>query len=288
MSLDNFIPTVWSGSLLMNLHKQLVYGQPAVVNRNYEGEISSSGDTVKINAIGPVTIGDYVKNVNMADPETLTSAQSILTIDQSKFFNFEIDDIDKAQGKPAVMDAAMGEAGYGLADKADQYIAALYPGVAALNVIGSDGTPVVPTANTAGTSAYEYLVDLGVLLSNANNPKAGRFVVVPPWFHGLLQKDERFVKNVAAVGTDTLINGLVGRAAGFDIYESNNVPFTAGGTKYKIIAGTPNAISFADQITEVIAYRPEKRFADAVKGLHVYGAKLVRPGSIAVMTANPS
>lgn len=288
MSLNNFIPQVWAGRLLVNLHKSFVYGQSGIVNRDYEGDIQNAGDTVKINAIGPVTIGDYVKNTNLADPETLTDAQSVLVIDQAKSFNFAIDDIDKVQGTPARMDAAMVEAAYGLADKVDQYVASLYTGVAAANTIGTDGTPIVPSANTAGTSAYEKLVDLGVLLSNANVPKLGRFAIVPPWFNGLLQKDDRFVKQVTPLGDAVLLNGVMGRAAGFDIFESNNVPFTAGGTKYKIIAGHPMAISFADQIREVVAYRPEKRFGDAMKGLHLYGAKLVRPMAIAVLTANPT
>lgn len=281
MAIDNFIPEVWSARLLMNLRKFLVYGQAGVVNRDYEGEINQAGDTVRINSIGPVTVGTYTKNNNIGDPETLTDAQQTLLIDQAKYFNFQVDDIDRAQQKPQVMDAAMQEAGYGLRDVADQFIAGLYTGVAAGNTIGDDVTPIVPTK----TDAYEYLVDLATILTDAKVPQDGRWVVVPPWFYGLLLKDDRFVDASKSGSTDALRNGQVGRAAGFDVLQSHNVPNTAG-TKYKIIAGHPMAISYAEQINKVEAYRPEKRFADAVKGLHLYGAKLVRPAGIAVLTAN--
>lgn len=283
MALDNFIPTIWSARLLVNLHKALVYGQDGVVNRDYEGEIRDVGDTVKINSIGPITIGTYTKNTDISAPETLTGEQTLLQITEAKYFNFQVDDIDAAQQKPKVMDDAMREAAYGLRDAADQYIASLYTGVAAGNTIGDDTTPIVPTAS----DAYDYLVDLGVLLDEANVPSDGRWVIVPPWFHGLLLKDDRFVKGGTAESDQRLRNGQVGEAAGFAVLKSNNVPNDSG-TKYKIIAGHPMAWSYADQILKVEAYRPEKRFADAVKGLHVYGAKLVRPSAIAVLTANKS
>lgn len=282
MALDSFIPQVWSARLLMNLHKKLVYAQEGVVNRDYEGEIRDMGDTVKINAIGPVTIGTYTKNTDITDPETLTDSQTMLLIDQAKYFNFQIDDVDRAQQNPKVMDAAMREAAYGLANVADQYVAGLYTGVSAGNTIGDDTTPVVPDK----TNAYEYLVDLATILDENDIPEDGRWVVVPPWFHGLLQKDDRFVHATTA-GDGVVRNGVIGQAAGFTVYKSNNVPNTSG-TKYKIIAGHPWAITYADQINKVEAYRPEKRFADAVKGLHLYGAKLVRPNAIAVMTADKS
>jgi len=283
MSLNNFIPTIWSARLLAALSKALVYGQPNIVNRDYEGEITGGGDTVKINSIGDPTIGTYSKNADIADPETLTDAQRVLLIDQQKYFNFQVDDVDKAQQKPSVMDEAMRRSAYRLRDVADSFIASLYTGVAAGNTIGDDTTPKVPTKS----DAYEYLVDLCVLLDEANVPTEQRWCVVPPWFHGLLQKDDRFVKAGTAKTDQVLANGMVGEAAGFTILKSNNVPNTAG-AKYKIIAGHPIAISFAEQVVKVEGYRMEKRFADGVKGLHVYGAKLVRPTCIAVMTASKS
>lgn len=278
-----FIPTVWAARLLVALDKALVYAQTGVVNRDYEGEITDSGDTVKIATIGDVTIGNYTKNTNIADPETLTDAEQSLLIDQSKFFNFYVDSVDKAQQNVNTMDEAMRRAGYGLRDVQDQFVAASHVNVPAANLIGSDGSPITPT----NANAYEYLVDLGVVLDNANIPTEGRFCVVPPWFHGRLLKDDRFVKAGTSATDQVLRNGQVGEAAGFSIMKSNNVPNTAA-TKYKIIAGHPMAYSFAMQVTSLETYKPEKRFGDAVKGLNVYGGKLVRPNAWAVLTANAS
>src|SRR5690606_10581469 len=282
MALDNFIPQIWSARLLENLRKALVYGQEGVVNRDYEGEIRQYGDRVHIHNIGPVTVFDYTKNQDMPAPETLDDERRTLIIDQAKAFNFQVDDIDAAQQNPKVMDAAMREAAYALADAADQYIASHYTEVAASNLIGSDADPVEVTVD----NAYDLLVDLGVVLDENNVPKSGRFAVLPPWYIGLLLKDQRFVATGAAAAEDRLQNGQVGRAAGFTILESNNVPFVSGDNpNYKVIAGSPIAWSYAEQISKVEAYRPERRFADAVKGLHLYGAKVVRPTALAVLSA---
>lgn len=283
MSLGNFIPQIWAARLLENLNNAHVYAQPGVINRDYEGDITGAGDVVKINSIGRVTIGTYTKNTDISDPETLDDAQANLLIDQQKYFNFQVDDVDRAQQKPKVMDAAMREAAWGLRDVADQYIAGLYTGVASANTtgLGDDTTPLVPTKVTA----YEYLVDMGTVLDENNVPRDGRWVIVPPWYHGFLVKDDRFVG--AGAGDQVLRNGMVGQAAGFSVLLSNNVPNTSG-AKYKVIAGHPMAWSYAEQIVSVESFRPEKRFADAVKGLHVYGAKLVRPTAIAVGTFSKS
>ena len=140
MSLDNFIPSVWSAQLIRANEKALVYGN--VANRNYEGEISAFGDQVRINEIGAVTVADYVKNSTVIAPETLDDAQRILEINQAKYFAFEIDSIDKAQQKPKVMNDAMQEAGYALKDAADQYIASLHGEAGIISGLGTTGTPI--------------------------------------------------------------------------------------------------------------------------------------------------
>lgn len=280
----NFIPTVWSARILQQLDKALVYGQTGVVNRDYEGEIREAGSTVKIASIGDITVADYTRDTDIGDPQILTDTEQMLVIDQQKYFNFYVDSIDRAQTNINVMDEAMQRAAYGLRDKADQYIAALMDAaVPSGNKIGSTTTPVIPTA----TTAYEYLVDLATKLDEANVPTEGRWCVVPPWFHGLMLKDPRFVAAGSMQTDQRIANGEVGEAAGFRILKSNNVPNLTG-TKYRIIAGHPIATSYAEQILDVQSYKPEKRFGDAVKGLHVYGAKVLRPAALAEIIANKS
>ena len=238
---------------------------------------------MKVNQIGDVTIKNYTKGQDIDDPEELNGDQQELKIDQAKYFNFSIDDVDNAQTNPKLMDEAMQRAAYGMNDTTDGFLANLMA-VGAINNgdnLGSDDVPLVPTAETA----YDMLVDLGTDLTEKNVPTMGRWVVVPAWFHGLLLKDKRFVGNGTDYNKALIEGGEVGVAAGFKVNLSNNVPNTLG-AKYKIIAGTNAAASFAEQILKTEAYRPEKRFTDAVKGLHVYGAKVFQGKCLSVLTAN--
>ena len=271
MAFTNFIPEVWSARLLEHLDN--VHVCSALLNRDYEGDIRAYGDTVHINQIGDIAINDYTGE-DLAAPEELDSTMMELKIDQAKYFNFQVKDIDNAQSNPKVVDAAMQRASYNINDVIDNYLAGLL-----LAGVKSESTITAQTLTSA--NAYDYLVDLGVLLNEHNVPMLGRWVVIPPWFHGLLLKDERFVGNGTGYNQAILQGGWVGDAAGFRIHLSNNVPESAG--SYSVIAGTNAAGSFAEQLVELEAYRLEKNFSDGLKGLHVYGAKVTQPDGLAVL-----
>ena len=275
MSINNFIPTIWSARMLNYLDKAHVFTN--CVNRDYEGEIKAFGDTVKINAIGAITVGKYTKNTDIGDAETLADVQKELKIDQAKFFNFQVDDIDKAQQNPKVIDSAMSRASYAVAEVIDQFIAGFYTDAG--NTIGTDAAPETVTA----TKAYEYIVKCGQKLDEANVPRDNRYIVVPPAFYSMLLLDSRFISAGTTKTDEVLATGLVGMVNGFNVYMSNNVNSTDG--KFHIIAGHPYAISYAEQVVEVEAYRPEKRFADAVKGLTIYGGKVIDPTALVTLTA---
>lgn len=275
MSVNNFIPQVWSASMLSSLHNVLVFGQNGVINRRYEGEIQQQGNTVKITSIGPVTVSSYTKNTDLGTPETLNTAQQVLVVDQQDSFHFYIDDIDAAQVAGNLMDEAMYEAAFSINNQADSYLATIMAAGAA-GTIG-DSTNPIATLGTAG-EAYKYLVQVNTKLNETNTPSVGRFVVVPPWFHGQLLLDERFVGVGSGLSDAALRNGMVGRAAGLDILMANTV--VSSGTNYQIVAGHSMATTYAEQIVQVVGYSPEKRFGDAMKGLHVYGAKVIRPSQL--------
>ncbi|MBR1780546.1 MAG: P22 coat protein - protein 5 domain protein [Oscillospiraceae bacterium] len=271
MSIATFIPSVWSARLLEHLDNTHVYA--SLVNRDYEGEIRAFGDTVHINQIGDITINDFLGGA-ISDPEELDGKKMDLYIDQAKYFNFQIQDLDNAQTNPKLVDAAMQRASYGLNDVVDCYLAQLL-------VSGAPAESTLTAASITSENAYDKLVDLGVILTEHNVPMVGRWVVVPAWFHGLLLKDPRFVGNGTGYNQAILQSGWVGDAAGFRIHVSNNVPVTDN--TYSIVAGTNAAGSFAEQLVELEAYRLEKGFADAVKGLHVYGAKVTQPKALALL-----
>jgi N4-gp56 family major capsid protein len=281
MSIQRFKPEIWSARLLVALRKTLIYAGPQIVNRDYEGEIAAAGDTVRITSIGRPTISNYVPGSTSINPEQLTDAQRTLVVDQSKYFAFEVDDVDARQAKGNVLPQAADESAYGLADVIDQYVASFYTGASTANQLGT------VTVNT-GDLAYNTLVDLSVKLDEANVPTEGRYVVVPPWYHGLLRKNTNFINaEKSADGGTALRNGQIGEAAGFAVLKSNNVPLVTG-DDYAITAGTNAAISFAEQINKTEAYRPQDSFSDAIKGLTLYGAKLVRPDNLATVIASKS
>jgi hypothetical protein len=273
MAIDNFIPEMWERRLMVSLRKQHVYAM--LCNRNYQGTIAQQGDTVRINGIGPVTIADYVKNVTQINPETLNGQQGIIRIDQCKYFAFEVDDVDKAQaaGSESILPAGIDEAAYGLADVSDRYIGGLYVNATTITAL----TPI------NSLNAYAGLLTLSQALDELNVPREGRRAVLPPWYVSKLVLAKILVENTSNQAFD---NGFVGRAAGFDLHVSNNVPTTNNGTEYKILAGTNRGISYAEQINKVEAYRPDNSFSDAVKGLHLYGASVVDPDCLAVLDAS--
>ena len=280
MAVTSFIPEVWNARLLNALRADLVYTN--LFNRNYEGDIRQAGDTVHINTITDISIKEYTRNTDIADPDQLTTTDQTLVVDQARYFNFYLDDVDKAQAKPGLIDAAMASASHGLADAVDKYLADLLSKATGTipTGLGSTATPLQITA----ANAYELLVNMKTALDKANVAKIGRKVVLPPEFEGYMLMDNRFAAN-GGKGEGRLENGAVARAAGFDIYISNNVPNTSG-AKYKIVACTDESNTYAEQLTETEAYRREKGFDDGVKGLLVFGAKVVRPAAVAVATVN--
>lgn len=275
MSITNFRPEIWSANLLVAARKNLVYGMN--VNRDYEGEISAAGDTVRITSVGRPTISSYVPNSTVINPEQVNDSQRTLVVDQAKFFAFAVDDVDARQAKGNVIPQSINEAAYGFADVMDQYIAStMYTGIQTANQLGS----ISIAANTPSDFYDKVLVPLKIRLDLANVPTEGRWITVRPEAHGALLRDSRFVKVNESGTNEGLRNGMVGRAAGFDITLSNNAPNTTG-SEYVTIAGTDAAYTFAEQINKVEAYRPQNSFSDAVKGLVLYGGKLVRPDFLA-------
>lgn len=265
----NFIPTIWSARLLANLDKSLVALQ--MVNRDYEGEIQAYGDTVKINQLGNITIKDY-DGSDIDDPEEIDSNQQTLVIDQAKYFNFAVKDVDRAQANVNLLDGSMGRAAYSLGDVIDQDVFDV--------AVQGAGIKIASVSNPREVfidTAYDLLVDLGVKLDEKNVPKAGRKVVLPPWYLGLLAKDPRFTKDLNILANGVVEGATVGR---FQLLESNNLKTGSGGVLH-IPAGTNQALSFANQVVETEAYRPEKNFSDAVKGLSVWGRKVIQKDALA-------
>lgn len=275
MSLNNFIPEIWSANLIVALRKKHVFASLA---QRRDGEINF-GDRLRISELGHITVSPYVKNSTSITPETLQSAQAWLNIDQANYFAFEVDDVDKAQMNVEVMQAAMSDAAYQLADTMDSYMAGLYADCG-LSVDSND-TP----ADITSLNVEEKFLEVAEKMDDENIPREGRFAIIPPWVH--IKLVLAGISNLSD-NKDVYINGLIGHALGFEFYLSNNVSKNSSNwDKTRIICGVKGkSFGLAEQIKSVEAFRPESSFSDAVKGLHVYGAKIIRPDMTCVLYAD--
>lgn len=281
MAVDTFIPEVWNAELLVALRASHVFGQGNVSNRDYEGDISSYGDTVHINSLTAPTIATYTKNSTEIDPQTLTTEDDTLVVNQAKYFAFEVDDVDMRQARDGgqLLSRAASDAAYGLADASDKYIAGL--------MTTGAGTTLTAGSASSADDAYMIIIKLRLALDKSKVPSAGRFLVVSPEFYALLLQDSRFI-DASQYGTNSpVMNGEVGRVLGFTVLVSLNLPEGTAGTSPAVsnfvVAGHSMATTYAEQINKTEAYRPESSFSDAIKGLHLYGAKVVREDALAVM-----
>lgn len=275
MAISNFIPTVWSETLAKELEKQYIAVRNC--NRDFEGDIKCMGDSVKISSIGKVSLFDYTKNTDMTESETLEDSALTLTIDHAKAFNFQIDDVDKTQAKGNLLQAAMRQAANAIADDADSTVFQLYTEVTSENTI------------TKPSMTYNDAIDLLIrarekLLNNNVNSNTETVLEVSPAVASCILKSKILL---ASDNDDVFTNGYLGSFVGFKVFVSNNI-VKDGSNYYKCLARTKRAIAFADQLNMVEAYRPEKRFADAVKGLHLYGAKVVYPKEIVLLNVSVS
>lgn len=277
MALTNFIPAIWSANIHQAMENNLVAVRLA--NRQYEGEIRAKGDRVKINMFSDPTIAAYTKDSTTVTPENLSASQRELIVDRAYYFAFEVDDVDAAQGGVALTEPIR-RAGYKLADTADAYLLGLY--AQAGIVQNTAGAPVDLTS----LNVEEEILAIKEAMDLAGVEQNGRFLVVPPWI----------VSKIILAGLTTKTandimwaNGMVDSIFNFTVFQSQNVYKTsavtwAGTAALAGVAG--ESLGYAEQIVSVEAYRPDNAFSDAVKGLHLYGGKIMRPDKTLVWYAD--
>ena len=285
MAFESWKPEVIAADVQHQLEKSLVYGQPGVTNRNYEGDVQFA-KSVRIVGVGSVTVKDYTQNNDMADPDTVLDTSLEMTIDYDKYFNFKVSNKDQAQTKIDIMAENNKEAAYAIRDAIDSIIGSLYTDASASNLIGTDAVPKTPNITQGdAVNIYNLIEDCGVALSDSKVPLEGRFMIVPPKFAGLIRKDLKLTAAAPQIAQPGMLNGSITRIGGFSVLESHNVPNTAG-AKYKVMFGTSKAMTFASQVNDVRIMDMEKQFAKKVDGEYVFGCKVVRPEYLGVMTCN--
>ena len=273
-SYSAFIPEIWSAKLNTMLEKDCVMLQ--CVNRNYEGEIKNQGDKVKIITPAAVTIETLADSSITYDELTPTSLD--LLIDQKKFFAFKINDVAQVQSNADIMEAHLTNAKNAIEEVQDAYLLSMHANVDSNNIVGSDSAPV----ELNKTTIYEQFVNLAMKLKDSNAVKAGKrpWVVINPLVESYLLQSTEFI-GANKVADETLREGAIGRIAGMDVLVSTNL--TAVSSKYYILAGTNDAITFASQLAKIESLRDKDSFSDLVRGLYLYGAKTVQPKALAKM-----
>lgn len=271
---STFIPEIWSKKLNQMLEKNCVMMQ--CVNKNWEGEISQQGDTVKIITPADVTVSTLTSND--ITYTSLAPKSQDLVIDQKKFFAFKIDDVAKVQSNMDIMEAHLANAKKAIEEVQDSYLLAMHTDVTESNTVGSESSPITLDKSTI----YENFVKLSLALKNSDAVRTGirPWVVINPNIESYLLQSPEFIK-AYNVADETLREGAIGRIAGMDVLVSTNL--TDIDSKYYVLAGTNDAITFASQLEKIESLRDKDSFSDLVRGLYLYGAKTVQPKALAKM-----
>lgn len=280
MAYEKFIPTIWNETIHRELERLCVFAEDC--NRQYEGDVKEMGDQVRILGIGSPTITDITidrvtaknSNADIAAPEEVAETSITLVIDHMSYFNYMVGDIDKAQAVNGILEALSEETSEKLANKVDTYIASL--------AVDSSVPKLTTAATTVTADNILDTLDSAIqkLYENDVATSTEIVVTVSPRFYTL------FKKAYIAKDTDNskmLENGKVAKYGNVTVKMSNNVhktKTTADGDTDNIMIRTKRAIAYAQPVTHTEPYRPEKKFADAVKGFILYGAKVVRPKEI--------
>jgi hypothetical protein len=272
MGSKNFIPMLWAEDVLKERDKVLIGVKHC--NRDYEGQIKKVGDQVKILTVGPVVTKDYTRNADIADPDLGTSAAQYLVIDQAKYAHIYFDDLDEAQARKGYWEEQKRQMGITMAGDLDTFVFAKY----------TDAGKTITQAALTTANIFSTIAEAAEYFKTVNVPEGTtKYLEVSPAIATkiILAKIIRGTDNDKRIET-----GYLGNLLGFDLYESNNI--VANGSAYECLARTKAAVSFAEQLTETEAYRPQKRFGDAVKSLQVWGGKVVRPKELVRLTLTPA
>lgn len=271
MAYENFKPLIWSHHIQTETPKLTVFEKDC--DYQFKGDVKKGHD-VKILGVGRPSIGDY-KGTDIGTPETVADNDQILRIDQAKYFNFMVDDVDEAQGQDGVMEKLMEGAALSLAEERDRYIANLMNGATYASTAKTITTTVACEAEL--TAALQKLADNGVRIGY---DEVTAYLDPARWF--LMAK---YIIDLRTDNDKALATARVGNYLGCKLVMTPHLAKDKSGNVL-IPVKTKKAVAFASGIDEVEAYRPQGLFSDAVKGLNTFGGKIVRQKELYVIKAN--
>jgi len=290
-----FLPQIFSKKVLNFFRKSSV--AEAITNTDYAGEISAFGDSVKIIKEPVITVVNYERGADITKT-ALTDQEVTLVVDVANAFKFIVDDIETSMSHVNFKEVATSSAAYALRDAFDTgVIAKMFAGVAASSpnhILGSDNATDIAAGTFDGTGnldigfgsnehdPIDVISRMARLLDEQNVPEEGRwFLADPAFYEVLVQSSSKLLSVDYNAGQGSIRNGLVssGKLRGFDMYKTNNIAATTNAAG-KVIAGHMSAVSTAQTIVNTEVMRDPDSFGDIVRGLHVYGAKVLRPEAL--------
>lgn len=288
-----FIPEIWSRKLQVKFYDATVLAQ--ISNTDYEGEIKNQGDKVKIRTIPSIVINNYSSGQALTNQRP-TSSNIELLIDKGKYWSTIVDDVQETQSDINLMNMWSGDASEQLKIAIDtDVLGNISPDVDATNKgatagrltaginLGATGAPV--GLNKA--NVIDSIIDLGQVLDENNIPETDRYLIIPAWCAALLKKSDLKEASLTGDNTSVMRNGRLGMIDRFTLYSSNLLPAVTDGSNKvtTMFAGHKAGLTFANQIVKTETLRAESTFGDIMRGLSVYGYKVVKGTAIAALYA---
>jgi len=279
MGISNFISTKYSA--LVELAAQETSIADRVTGGQYQVDAQGTS-AIKTARVGDVNIINYTNDTDLSALQSLTDEAVTINLNQKKAFNFSVDDVDQAQSAGDFSPAAMTQAARGLALEADKYAFGLFGDTAipAANKIGTLAVPISVTEANVDTNIYSMKEAL-----DAQNAGPNRWLIVPSWFMTKLALSGLATQLGEVVKNELFTEGEVIRYAGFNIVQSNSLTVDDTADGYQIMAFTDRALPLVANVQKVETLRNPNRFGEIVRGLYVFGAKIVFPKEVAVLSA---
>jgi len=292
---SKFISEIWSAKMQKKFYNTC--NLTAISNTDYQNEIKNQGDTVIIRGIPDISIGDYQKGMTL-DIQHPEQAAVTMLIDKGKYFNIYVDDVDSVQSDIDLLNKFTDAAGRDNAIAVETDVLARMPAdahasnyganagaISAGFNLGASGSPIQITA----ANVLDYIVDCGTVLGENKVQDEDCWMLVPEWMAGLIQKSDLQDASLSGDSKSVLRSNLLGKIGRFNILKSNLLPTVAATTDasgfkcYYVMFGHKDATSFANQYIKVQKLTSELTFAQIVRGLNVYGSKVVNSQGLGYM-----
>ena len=288
-----FIPELWSGKIIEKFYDATVLA--AIANTDYEGEISSYGDKVTIRTKPTITINNY-NAYDSLSTQAPSSTVVELTIDQGKYWSTVLDDVMEVQSDLDHLSMWADDASEQMKIDIDtDVLAGIAADVAATNQgatagvqsgtslnLGVAGTPVAVSA----TNVIDKIIECGQILDENNIPETGRWFVIPAWMAALIKRSDLKDASLTGDGVTMLRNGRLGMIDRFTLYASNLLPFGTTDVAHSCYFGHSHGLTFASQLTKVETLRAESTFGTILRGLQVFGYKVVDGTALGILYAS--